>query len=472
MTSATPELAPAGIDKTAVVDSNPTTSLPDSIDGLLNEAPTSSGVADPTQLITYWGNLKDLGLDYGWGTTSFFESLMEFSYLNLEMGWTGAIVASAFALRTIMFIGFQRASSDSLAKVAAMKPVLQPLMDKLEEAKREGDDAKVENLKMQQQAVMKQIGPDMFKNLLTPVAQMAFGFGAFRCLNGMAALPAPGMTSESFLWISNLTVSDPYFILPGMVGGILYVVMKVGGICLQDSVPCVCMLICFQQAGGETGVANRTTMTSMQKNVMKGLPVVMACITAFQPAALQFYFVVSSILGGVTGYILRQPAARRFLRIRALPSKESEQLYSKVVKGEVPLETLRGPDGRVRYQAPRKKASSRQFSSKPTLERTTLKPGLVLPPHMAAPSQNLTPADKELMDRDFDYNDGMSGSLSDKFDWIKRNYKPSFVVKRTWRAMSGDNRDIHVIAEQRKREKAKSDAAKYEVERKRRFEGR
>ncbi|CAI6295421.1 unnamed protein product [Periconia digitata] len=475
VTSSTPELAPAGIDKAAVVEPE---SAPKIIEDVLAPDSTPGDVpfVDPTQIISYWGNMKDLGLDYGWGSSAFFQNLVELSYLNTDLGWTGSIAVSALILRMILFWGFQRGGSDSMAKMAAMKPMLQPLLEETEEAKRLGDDERVHALKLKQQTILKDVGTEVYKNVAPAVAQMVFGFGAFRCLNGMAHLPVPGMSSESLLWINDLTISDPYYILPVVTGGIMYTVIK---------------------AGGETGVNNSATVSSMQKNIQVVMPVVMTCITAFQPAALQFYFLVSSTLGGVTGWALKQPSFRRVLRIRQLPSPESNKIYSRVAKGEISLEGLRGPDGKIRYRAPNSTSSSTSSSSSRTNSRTnsraskrrfttsqnsssansplavqaTLKPGVVLPPHMARPTR-LSPQNKELMDRDIDYEDGMPEGLGEKWDYVKRNYKPSFIAKRTWRAMSGDSRDIAVIAEHKRKEKAKAAAERYEVERKRRFEGR
>lgn len=177
--------------------------------------------------------MKDLGLDYGWGPTAFFQSLVELSYLNLELGWAGSIVVSAFILRNILFFGFQRGGSDAMAKIAAVNPVLQPLLKEMEDAKRRGDEDKAQALKMKQGAILKEVGADAYKTVGVALAQMFFGFGAFRCLGGMSRFGVEGMSSEPLLWISNLTVPDPYYILPVLTGGIMYNVMKVRTIGLK-----------------------------------------------------------------------------------------------------------------------------------------------------------------------------------------------------------------------------------------------
>ncbi|PVI05482.1 hypothetical protein DM02DRAFT_516724 [Periconia macrospinosa] len=461
VTSSTPELAPAGIDKAAAVDS--TTSDSKLIEDVLgtDSSAVDTSLVDPTQVISYWGHMKDLGLDYGWGPSAFFQSILELTYVNLDVGWTGAIVVSAFILRNLLFWGFQRRSSNSLAKMAAMQPMMQPLLDEMEEAKRKGDDDKAQALKMKQKAILNEVGGDVGTNVGSALAQMVFGYGAFNCLRGMANFDVQGMSSESLLWISNLTVPDPYYIIPVLTGGIMYVVIK---------------------RGGETGVAKNTSVSSMQKNLQIGLPIMMAGITAWQPAAVQLYFLTGSILGGITGHALKQPTVRRILRIRQVPNKESNELYKKVIKGEVKLEKLRGADGKVRYQAPKtttESSSTRRFTSRASSNQpyvqgvtATLKPGLVLPPHMAPPSRTAKNSDVKLTDRDHDFEDGMPEGVGEKWDWIKRNYKPSFILKRTYRRAVGDTREARVVEEDAKKRKQKEAAERYELERKRRFEGR
>lgn len=194
----------------------------------LDPTPVTDAVplVDPGATISYWGNLKDLGLDYGWGTSALFENLVELSYLHSELGWSGSIALSALAIRCGLFF-FQAKGSDSGAKLAAMKPVLQPLMDEMEAAKRAGNEDKVMACKMKQKAIMGEVGGALWKSLSTPLLQMMLGFGAFRCLRGMTTLPVPGMTTEGWLWFTDLTVADPYYILPMATGSIMYAIIKV-----------------------------------------------------------------------------------------------------------------------------------------------------------------------------------------------------------------------------------------------------
>lgn len=50
----------------------------------------------------------------------------------------------------------------------------------------------------------------MFVNMI----QLPIGFGMYRILKAMSDLPVPGLETGGLLWITNLTVPDPWYILP------------------------------------------------------------------------------------------------------------------------------------------------------------------------------------------------------------------------------------------------------------------
>jgi YidC/Oxa1 family membrane protein insertase len=43
----------------------------------------------------------------------------------------------------------------------------------------------------------------------------------------MASLPVPAMLDESVLWINDLTISDPYYMLPVVTSAFMYMTLKV-----------------------------------------------------------------------------------------------------------------------------------------------------------------------------------------------------------------------------------------------------
>jgi YidC/Oxa1 family membrane protein insertase len=237
VTTATPEIAPAAIDKAAVTESaiTPAEGAVDELDAktldqLLGHEPVKDVIPkpdiDPTQLIDHAGQLKELGLDYGWGITTMFEKLIETMYLQTGWGWAGSIVATTVVVRSGMFF-FQALSSDKMAALAALKPVTGPLQEKMTAALAAGDKQKADLIKMQQAAIMKPYMGGMVSMAGFTAVQAVVGFCAFRVLRAMGELPVPGMAHDGFLWFSDLTARDPYFILPATTTFIMYKIFKV-----------------------------------------------------------------------------------------------------------------------------------------------------------------------------------------------------------------------------------------------------
>lgn len=237
VTTATPEIAPAGIDKAAVTESGITPADDSSstldaqtLDELLGQNPVKDAVPkadlDPTQLIDHTGQLSELGLDYGYGITTTFQRLLETIYLETGWGWAGSIMAATVVVRSGMFI-FQALSSDKMAAMAALKPLTGPLQEKLNTAIAAGDKQKQDLYRMQQAAVMKPYYGGMGWMAGFTVVQGVVGFSAFRCLRAMGELPVPGMVNDGFLWFTDLSVRDPYFILPATTTFIMYKIFKV-----------------------------------------------------------------------------------------------------------------------------------------------------------------------------------------------------------------------------------------------------
>ena len=201
------------------------------MDNILKEpdapvAPMSSYSGDPTTAIDRIGALKDMGLDFGWGPTSTFEWLIEHVYLMSPWAWGGAIIASTVILRTSLFY-FNWKASGNMAKLAALTPLMRDQNERLKKAMQEGDQEAAAYYRSRIGGTYKEAGINPISGLIPIGFQAAFGFGAFRCIRNMAELPVPGMEQSGFLWFQNLAIADPYYILPALGGGFMYLFIKV-----------------------------------------------------------------------------------------------------------------------------------------------------------------------------------------------------------------------------------------------------
>jgi len=213
----------------------------------------------------------------------------------------------------------------------------------------------------------------------------------------------------------------------------------------------------------------------MRQKLLTGMAFFLGAVTSFQAAGVQLYFLFSGILGAGTGWLLRQNGFRRFIRIRPLPSKESTELYTKVVKGELTLSQIKGKDGKVRYQAPTPRSTANPAGpnrrNAATLSSINIKAGTPLPAHLKREAPKI---DQAAPDRDTDFQEGAQGTLTEKLDYYRRNYRIAFVYRRMQAAMDNFVRKAGYggkqMTETQRKRKERADA--YELERKRRFENR
>jgi YidC/Oxa1 family membrane protein insertase len=113
-----------------------------------------------------------------------------------------------------------------MAAMASLGPVTKPIQEKMEAAIARGDKQQADLYKMQQAAIMKPYVGSMVSTGGFMFMQAWIGFSAFRFLRAMGDLPVPGMAHDGFLWFTDLTARDPYFILPAATSAIMYTVFK------------------------------------------------------------------------------------------------------------------------------------------------------------------------------------------------------------------------------------------------------
>jgi YidC/Oxa1 family membrane protein insertase len=91
--------------------------------------------------------------------------------------------------------------------------------------------------------------------------QVPFFISMFLAMKDLCNLPVPGMATEGFLWFADLSVADPYMILPVLASGGFIAVIEMG-----DKV---------QSAGSLSG--------DDIKNIMRGIAILGIPIMSFFP---------------------------------------------------------------------------------------------------------------------------------------------------------------------------------------------
>lgn len=125
-------------------------------------------------------------------------------------------------------------ASHTSAKMQKIKPLTQPLRDRMMEATRTGD--RLTSMKLKHEITAINAENDIkIRRVIMPMIQLPIGIGFFRVLRGMGDLPVPSLEAESFLWLSSVASPDPTYMLPMATGALIYYALKVS--LLSPSIP-------------------------------------------------------------------------------------------------------------------------------------------------------------------------------------------------------------------------------------------
>ncbi|KAJ5182936.1 hypothetical protein N7492_000552 [Penicillium capsulatum] len=248
------------------------------------------------------GYLKSLGLDYGWGPASVMEWLIEHIHIWGGLPWWASIITLGILTRAALLKPMLDAS-DNGAKLHNIKHLTAPLRSEIAAAM-SGESRNPMQVQMKQaelRELNKQHGIKSWKSFV-PMLQIPLAFGMFRVIRGMASLPVPGLANESVMWLTDLTVADPLYVLPALTSFFLYLSLK---------------------RGGEAGMAELMS-GSLGKAMIYGLPAMSMAFMAFVPSALQLYFVSTGLFAVGQAYLMHSHAFRRWMNM-AIPQRATNQ---------------------------------------------------------------------------------------------------------------------------------------------------
>ena len=297
------------------------------------------------------GYLKSIGLDYGYGPTASIEWVLEHIHVMGGLPWWGAIAATAILVRVVTFPLYLK-SADQAARASALVSITKPLQDQMKAAQQAGDQTGVMQAWTSINAVRKRAGLSYMQQFTPMLVQAVLGFCSFKLMRAMSALPVPGMQNGGFGWVTDLTVSDGYLLLPALMAGSMHVMFRYGG---------------------ETG---NTEMVApgMRSFMLWGMPGLVFLMTGWQTAAVCIWFVASGGWAMGQAMLMQRPAVRKFFGITPLyknSKKETQGSLMDVVMGSTKTidttATAKNTPSAMAYQAPAIRTTSARGSpvSKP-----------------------------------------------------------------------------------------------------------
>lgn len=174
----------------------------------------------------------------------------------------GLVIIIFSALMKILFFPLTYSGTKSMKRMQ----MLQPKLKKIQE-KHKGDQAKISQETM---ALYKEHGANPLSGCLPLLIQMPIFFALYQVLvNTIELRQAPFM-----LWLADLSVKDPYYVLPVLMGIAMFIQQKM------------------------------TTVDPKQKMMVYIMPVFMAVIFMNMPAGLNLYWLTNNILSIGEQYLI------------------------------------------------------------------------------------------------------------------------------------------------------------------------
>ena len=218
---------------------------------------------------------QDVGevVDYGWGFIGAIAKLMLKGILLIygfipNFGW--ALVLFTIIVKIILF-PLTYASSVSMAKMQTLQPKIKALKKKYKNPK---DPEQRRQLQAETMALYKQEKVNPAGGCLPMLLQMPILFAFFRLL----PISVTFRHEPWILWITDLSVKDPIYVLPILMGVTQIIVSKI----------------------------SPTSADNSQKKIMYIMPVVMVLLFMNYSSGLNLYWFISNLLQIGQQYIINQ----------------------------------------------------------------------------------------------------------------------------------------------------------------------
>ena len=219
----------------------------------------------------------DLTVDYGilWWISQPLFTLLKWLH-NLVGNWGLAIVLITIIVKGAMY-WLTKKQYESMAKMRNLAPKMQQLKDRF------GDDRQKMSHAMMELYKKEKVNP--MGGCLPLLLQMPIFLALYWVLLESVEL----RHAEFYLWITDLSIKDPYFVLPVLTGASMYLLQK-----LQP-----------------------TTITDpMQQKIMQWMPVAMSIFFLWFPAGLVLYWLISNVITLVQAKLIYASMEKRGLHTR------------------------------------------------------------------------------------------------------------------------------------------------------------
>ncbi|GFY60866.1 mitochondrial inner membrane protein OXA1L [Trichonephila inaurata madagascariensis] len=240
-----------------------------------------------------------------WTPPGLVQMLLEYLHVSWSMPWWGAIVASTLVARILLLPVLIKTQRNTITFSNYM-PGLQYLQAKFGEARKAGNSMEASRYAVEISEYMKKHNLSPFKTALLPLMQAPVFLSFFLGLRAMAKAPVESMQWGGLGWTIDLTVPDPYYILPILSCSTLYVVLKIGA---------------------ESGV--KLENMKLSRYVLQALPIVALPFCIHFPSAVLYYWVTTNFCTLAIVSVLKIKPIRKFLNLPTQKPVDSKYVLPK-----------------------------------------------------------------------------------------------------------------------------------------------
>lgn len=173
-------------------------------------------------------------------------------------------------------------------------PMMIDAQERFDEAKVRGDKYELAVAGQDLNSVRKKMNPNMFKTIAMPMIQLPFFASTFMVLRKMANYPVESLKEGGIFWFTDLTVADPYYILPVVTAVTMHFVLR---------------------KGLDTGADLDMMNPKMKNGLLYGIPVVIVGLTYSFPAALLCYWTTTNFISLAQAWLFNVQAVKDYFGI-------------------------------------------------------------------------------------------------------------------------------------------------------------
>ncbi|XP_053402311.1 mitochondrial inner membrane protein OXA1L-like isoform X2 [Mercenaria mercenaria] len=252
------------------------------MDDMKTVLPELNALGEPT--------LQSIGLA-GNSPSGCVQQLLELIHVSLDMPWWGAIALGALAIRTVLFpvMIYQRRATINLRN---HMPTITRLQQKINDAKTVGNQMELTKRSSELAEFMKRNDIKFRRLLIMPTVQVPVLLSVYQAIKSMSNLPVEVLKTGGISWFTDLTVADPYYILPASTALSILLMLELGA------------------------ESQKTTdMSHAVKWMMRGMPVMVFLVTCKFSAGIAFYWSMNNLISLITVQFLKQPKVKKMFKL-------------------------------------------------------------------------------------------------------------------------------------------------------------